>query len=334
MRRFLAANRHFPIAVVVSFVITIVITKWVGDVTVFSEPLSAGRQMLHEAILANQLPDGQTWSDLGANGTNVRILTVWVAEQIHRNASLPLATTYRLIDVACLFLALMITWVGLQRWCSAEWAVVGLLLLGCLIPLTMFFGYFHPWDRPSLMLWAGLVLFASRGRWSAFAGVYLIAVAVKFDAITAVAVPAILSISVSNWRLVTLRAGVVFALGAGVLYLLHLLAPGGHEARPMLNQILSNLTVARELGALYPPLLAHGLLGLLGLMGWSSATADARRLWVCGILLMVPHILFTNVVEVRAQVGTILCMLPLAVLGIRGAELVTGPVAATGSRAA
>ena len=64
---------------------TLIGQKWVGGATLYAEELWAHREMMHGAILHNQLPDSaRTWTSLGANGLNVRLLTVWAAEGLHR----------------------------------------------------------------------------------------------------------------------------------------------------------------------------------------------------------------------------------------------------------
>jgi hypothetical protein len=41
--------------------------------------------------------------------------------------------------------------------------------------------------------------------------------------------------------------------------------------------------------------------------------------------LLIPHVLVTNFVEVRAQIGTMLCMLPLALRGVLSISELAGP---------
>ena len=94
------------------------------------------------------------------------------------------------------------------------------------------------------------------------------------------------------------------------------LYPDGQEPIDVFQQVSRNISVAAELGFGYPPLLTHGLLLALGIAGWKSATILVRRLWMFGLILLIPHILVTNFLEVRAQIGTMLCMLPLALQGV------------------
>jgi len=106
------------------------------------------------------------------------------------------------------------------------------------------------------------------------------------------------------------------ALGVVPLAGLRSLCPGGQEPIDVFEQVSKNVSVAAELGFAYPPLLTHGLFLALGIAGWKNGTIFMRRLWVFGLLLLIPHALVTNFLEVRAQIGTMLCMLPLALKGV------------------
>jgi hypothetical protein len=43
------------------------------------------------------------------------------------------------------------------------------------------------------------------------------------------------------------------------------------------------------------------------------------------LILLIPHVLITNFLEVRAQIGTMLCMLPLALKGVLSISEMAGP---------
>jgi hypothetical protein len=307
-------------AALVCAVVSVIVTHWIGSVTTYDRANEAKRLTLHRAILANAPPEGRTWMAAGANGMNIRVLTVWSADRIHEISGLALASVYRAIDLACLFATLLLVWAVLLRWFPPDQALLGTLLLGCLLPLTMFFGYFHPWDRPAFLLWAALLALALAGRLLLFLPAYVLAIVVKFDAITAVALPFALAIGKGGrWVPAIVQAVLIGLCGLATFAVLLWLFPGGQEPRPLGWQFRENLASIRALGLNYPPLLSHGLLLVLGLLGWRKGSDELRRLWVCGLALLLPHLPFTYVVEVRAQVATTLCMLPLALAGLSGA---------------
>ena len=67
------------------FSLTLISQKWVGGATVYLPELEGRRQLLHEAIYQNRLPQGfSSWTELGANDVNVRVGTVYFVESLHR----------------------------------------------------------------------------------------------------------------------------------------------------------------------------------------------------------------------------------------------------------
>jgi hypothetical protein len=139
---------------------------------------------------------------------------------------------------------------------------------------------------------------------------------VKFDSIFAAGMILFLSAGTDTWWRATRTTLIVAAFGATALTVLLILYPGGQEPIDVFKQISRNISVAVEQGFAYPPFLTYGLLLALGTVGWKSAPIPVRRLYVFGLLLLIPHMLLTNFLEVRAQVGTILSMLPLALHGV------------------
>src|SRR5688500_5661133 len=84
--------------------LALVLQKWVGGATIYHPGYAEARRVLHESIFRNQLPpDRRSWSELGANGTNIRIATVYVAEAAHRFSEIDVLTIYKGLDTAALF---------------------------------------------------------------------------------------------------------------------------------------------------------------------------------------------------------------------------------------
>jgi hypothetical protein len=270
---------------------------------------------MHEAILHNVPPEGG-WTAAGANSVNIRVATVWVAEQIHELSGLSVGSIYRLIDFSCLLISLLLLFALLQRWHPPDAALLGVLLFSCLLPLTMFLFYFHPWDRPSLVTWILLVYAACERRLVFFAVVYVIAIVVKFDAVTAAVLPLLLMARPHDYRRAFAVSIALIITGALVIVVLRFVFPGGQQMNSILLALQSNLADARQLHVFYPPFLAHGLLLLLAVLGWRSGSDEQRRLSVAGLVLLIPHVLFTHF-EYRAQVATTICLLPLGIEGLR-----------------
>jgi hypothetical protein len=290
----------------------VIVTKNIGDITVFSAENAEKRALLHHAILNNKVPDGTSWSDLGANNLNVRVAVVWIADRLSELSGRPVDHVYRAMDLLCLFGGLMLMFFLLRTWYAPLPAVAGLLMFCTLLPLTMLDHYFHPWDRPMLLLWGGMLLALCQGRLFLFTLIYVVAIVVKFDSAMAAGMVWFTSVHRESWRRPTLITAGIAAIGAVVLGFLVNAYPGGQEPIDIAAQFRNNIQAAVSAGIAYRPLLAHGLLFALGLLGWASADSMMKRLWLFGLAMLVPHLMFTNFIEVRAQVGTVLCMLPLA----------------------
>ena len=125
-------------------------------------------------ILENRAQSPGEKRALGVNTTNIRIGTVYAAEAIHRATGLSISRVYRVMDTVALFAALPLVFWLFRRMASREYALLAMLYVGSILPLTYFLFYFHPWDRPTLVLWIlmlaciGLVLgFQSSSRLAA-----------------------------------------------------------------------------------------------------------------------------------------------------------------------
>jgi hypothetical protein len=320
LRRFLGKCGFTPlellIVMLIALVAAIITVVRVSDLSVFSADNTDKRGELHRAILHNDPPGDGSWSDSGANNLNIRVAVVWIAEHLSKMTGKSTDFIYRAIDLAALFVALLSIQALLKHWYSPVEAILGLLLFCLLLPLTALDHYFHPWDRPMLFLWAAMILALVNKRVVLFAILYTISVIMKFDSILAVGMILFLYACMDNWRRTTGTTLIVAAIGVMTLVALLVRYPDGHEPIDVFQQVSRNISVAAELGFAYPPLLTHGLLLALGIAGWKSATIPTRRLWVFGVVLLIPHLLVTNFSEVRAQIGTMLCMLPLALQGV------------------
>jgi hypothetical protein len=297
----------------------------VSDLSVFSADNTHKRGELHRAIVQNDPPGDGTWHGSGANNVNVRVAVVWTVEQLSKVTGKSTDFIYRAIDLSTLFLALLSIQALLKYWYSPVEAILGLLLFCLLLPLTALDHYFHPWDRPMLLLWAAMILALVNKRVVLFAILFTISVIMKIDSILAVGMIFFLYAGRDNWRRAAGTTLIVAGIGAMPLAALLILYPGGQEPIDVFQQMSRNISVAAELGFAYPPLLTHGLLLALGVAGWKNATTLMRRLWVFGLILLIPHALITNFLEVRAQIGTMLCMLPLALKGVLSISEMAGP---------
>jgi hypothetical protein len=304
------------IVMLIALVAAIITVVRVSNLSVFSADNTHKRGELHRAIVENDPPGDGTWGDSGANNVNVRVAVVLIVEQLSKVTGKSTDFIYRAIDLATLFVALLSIQALLKHWYSPVDAILGLLLFCLLLPLTALDHYFHPWDRPMLLLWAAMILALVNKRIVLFALLFTISVIMKIDSILAAGMIFFVYAGPDNWRRATGTTLIVAAVGVVPLAALLILFPGGQEPIDVVQQVSRNISAAAELGFAYPPLLTHGLLLALGIAGWKNGTMLMRRLWVFGLILLIPHVLITNFLEVRAQIGTMLCMLPLALKGV------------------
>ena len=138
-------------------VLTLVLQHWVGRATIYSEEFAGKRSALHTAILKNEPPRGG-WHHIGANGDNIRVFAVYLAESLRWSTALPVTTGYFLIDSVALFLTFVLLFFYGRRWVSEPYCVIGLLYFGCVTVLTYQLHFFHPWDRLWLLSWMVLIM--------------------------------------------------------------------------------------------------------------------------------------------------------------------------------
>jgi hypothetical protein len=329
--RFSTRFRELFVVVLISAVSAVATTSIIGDLTVYAPENDEKRRQMHAAMLENVPPEGKTWDDVGANNLNVRVAIVLLADGISNLTGQHVDFVYRAIDLSCLFAALLLIYHLLKTRFVPFIAFGGLLLTCTLLPLTMLDHYFHPWDRPMLLLWAAMIWATTQNRLFVFGLLYALAVAIKLDALMAVGMVWFARVKLDDWLRPTLETTALALVGATVLFVLLTLFPGGQEHIDIARQLGRNFEVAQSYGIAYPPLLVHGLLGIFGALGWSSAQPLLKRFWLFGLVMLLPHLLLTNFVEVRAQVGTLLCMLPLAMHGIHAASSSTRTLAPNSS---
>lgn len=296
--------------------------RWVGGETIYAKELEARRLQLHVAILKNLPPPGRTWASLGAQHTNVRIGSVWLAEGVHRATGMSIAKTYFVIDTLSLWITLVLLFVLLEEWVECVYSLVGLLYFISVLPLTYMFYYFHPWDRPSQALWILLLLCVKRQWRGRFAAVVAVSMFVKYDTVLAPLLYWLGSVRRDKVKQATIFAAVMFAISFGILYFLVASFPQGASVPRDIDyavvRIARNLKYMIQSNVMYPPVLAHLLPAVLVPFGWTRADQTARAAAIFGGFCLVPiWFIESNFEEVRAQVALIILLLPTALLGLQ-----------------
>ncbi len=302
---------------VVSLSMTLIGQKWVAGSSLYAPELWESREALHNAILHNQLPDSaSTWVSKGANGLNVRLLTVWAAEGLHRLTGMRVQRAYLWIESTALLACGLLLYAFLESYAGWQFALGGLLYWGTVLPLTYFHHHFHPWDKPSIALWLLALICTWYRRWWALAAVLFIGVLTKYDIVVFPALVFLAFRKTDPWKDVVVRTALLFGLTISTFLVLRWLVPGGFEPRSEMAQVMTNLGMLRETTITYPPLLALGPPALLAVLGYQRADNFARACVQLALIIAVILFLQTNFVEFRAEVPILLLLLPAAWFGL------------------
>ena len=319
--------------VVIVFMLGIILTTTL-QVYIGKPILYAARQgyyhektlTLHSAILTNNLPKGVTWSSLGANTTNLRIVVIYLAEWLHQLSGKSLFSIYFWIDNAAMVLNFVLLFCFLAIFFSAEWALFGGVFFYFLQTTTYFNHYFHPWDRLSLTFWilslGGIYLARRATDYLGLLLVFLIGLLVKFDLIIVTAIPFIYYWFQPRDRWKALMGPLSFIMGFGMLWYLVKMRPGGPTAdspsievyKPIL---IGNLKSIRDYGFTYSPNLVFSLPIVVGFLGWKHMELFVRVCFVIGILGLPAYFMTVWFNETRAEMPLLLLILPGTIEGFK-----------------
>jgi hypothetical protein len=305
---------------------TLTMQQWLGDATIYLPVNRTKAEALHRAILENHLPPGITWDGLGANGTNIRLGAVLIAEGVHRVAGLSVARTYLLLDTVYLVLALLLFARLLTSWFSDEYVLIGTLYLISVLPLTYFLVSYHPWDRLALVFWMLLLLALRARRTLLFALLLPLSVLIKYDTVLLPGLYFLTNPGSLTWQRRTLTTLGLFVLSFGTFFGLLMLRPGGFAPHAASQLIAMNVADMRDMLLWFPPLLAFAVPMLLAAVGFKHADQFMRASAVFGVLLFVPLFLQSLFAEFRSQVPMLVMLLPCA---LRGAEVLLAREPAT-----
>ena len=308
----------WALALLLSCSLTLTNQVWVGRYTIYADEWAPDRARLHQAILSNSLPDGFTsWTNIGANGSNVRVLVVWAAEAIHRATGQSLRRAYWAIETIGLLVCCCLLFALMMRCAGAEVALASLLYFGSVLPLTYLFHYFHPWDRPALAVWLAALICTHQRRWALLAGVLAVGMLVKYDIIIFPAFVLLAEVPRVGWRRGFLRAGSFLALTVTLYLALKWAIPGGFEPRPWWAMILHNFDDMRTLPFAYPPALGLLLPVMLALFGYTRSNDFARAGVLTGALYSAILFLQVNFRELRGEMAVLALVMPAAAVGVR-----------------
>jgi hypothetical protein len=304
------------VTLLLSSTITLTNQVWVGRMSIYSAAQETRREQMHEAILANTPPGGGTWDAVGANGFNIRLLTVWAAEGLRRVDGQTIGRNYFLIETLGVFASCLLLFWFLESCVGGAFAFAGLLYFGSVLPLTYVLHYFHPWDKPSLATWLLALLCTWHRRWLWLGLVLLIGMAIKYDIVLFPIFVFLVEYRRADWWRAVLISAPLAAANLAAYVFLRWLAPGGAETRHWSALAADNLQDFWRYGLGHGPLLAIGPLIALAALGYSSSDSYAKAaVQFAGMMLLVLF-LQTHFREFRAEMPLLALLMPAAAFGI------------------
>lgn len=308
--------------VILAGMLTLTLQRWVGNATIYAEKFEEKRLRMHNAILHNESPP-EGWHVSGADRTNVRIFTVYLAEGLHRATGVSVLRAYLILDTVALLCVFLALFAYVRVWIPPSLALVGLLYFAVVVPLTYQFHFFHPWDRLSWLCWILGAMFIRDNRFVPLLLLLPIAVTVKWDIIVLPALYWLAYCSRDSLKAVTLRTLALAAVSLATLFALAKAFPGGADKLEtgslwdiMREQLSLNWGDFRALHVGYPPLLAFGVPLVLASYGLRFAGRFLRVSCLFGVALFIPLILDSYFVEVRAHMMILALLLPTALIGL------------------
>jgi hypothetical protein len=306
---------------ILAAVLTVTLQRWVGSLTIYSPELAEKRLKLHEAILHNRPPDGESWVNSGASRTNVRIFTVYLAEGMKQATGMGVLRAYLLLDTVAMVGAFLLLFAHLRSCVPAVLSLVGVLYFGFASVLTYHLHYFHPWDRLSTLCWLIAIMLVRANRFWGLLALLPVGVSVKWDI---AAVPGLYALAQTPIRWEKGRAARTVALavtaGAVLIALNWALPGGGRDATAMLSRVPRQLALnwqqVVELNLGYPPILTFALPVILAGIGLRDAPWFDRASCGFAAALSVTLLLLSNFAEVRAHMMILILLLPTALIGL------------------
>lgn len=327
MLRIVDGNRPaaaFVLLVALCGVLTLTMQSAVGSMSIYSESLESKRLQAHEAILNNQLPDSvESWAALGANGTNIRVAAVYLAEAMHQVLGVSVIHSYWFIDTVSLFLALFLLYFFLSNWLPRHYAALGVIYVGSILPLTYMFALFHPWDRLSLLSWVVLLILVRSRRTILIALALAISVPIKYDIVLLPGLYWMAHVSRARFVRTSLETAALFAVSFGVYFGLRAMFPGGFGGGGSISamvvenlQRLVNLSVYFPPVA-YPPVLVFLLPVLLIIIRFPREDRFLNAAIIYAGMLICYFFIRSHFEEVRAHIPLLLMILPAALLSLQ-----------------
>ena len=306
------------LAIAISAIATLTNQGWVGPKTIYADDLEPARTRLHNAILTNTLPPGvDSWSSVGANSFNARLLVAWLAEGVHRLTGASLSRSYFFVETVSVFVCCLLLFVLIDSYAGPLFGIAALLYYASVLPLTYFLHYFHPWDKLSLAAWIAAMYFVLRERWFLLGVTLTLGMLIKFDIVVFPLFVLLVEYRRRGWRYAWSKAALYLALTVAIYAFMQRQLPGGSEPRPVVDHVLHNLRDMQSYTVKYPPLLGLGVVAVMAALGYRTGDGFARAGVELGVVVALILFVQTNFIEFRAEGPLLVLLLPAAIAGLR-----------------
>jgi len=310
-------------------VLTTSLQHWVGSATLYSDTLAAMRQETHDIIVRReaQTPDSNLL-ELGSYGNECRIVIPWLVEGLARfagNRSSDIPAIYYYVDYICLYLSFLLFWLYLRHWFDELRSLLGLAYVAVALITTYSEHFFHPWDRPTFVLWIAMAMLVREDRLWAYLAVLALTLCTKFTAVLFPGFYALVKglgwaqIRRPRFYLSLLAQGMVIV--ACYAFLNHFaFISGSALATSYFDKaqkvIAENWKIIAAYKFAHPVFLLIACPLMLIPFGWPDLDHYMRSCVKFAILFLLIHFLISFFVESRAQAGVLIFLMPPALRGL------------------
>ena len=297
--------------------VTVALQQWVGLASLYNPVLAAKQAEVFPRLLANEPPPSGRWGDIGMSTTQLRIAMLWAIHAAQSISGLPVPKIIRLFDTVFLAAFLLALQPYLRKWFSSLESLLGVSVVVCMLPLTYFWGYFVPWDRPSALSWLLVFWMVRENHWKTLACTLPLLVLVKHDVALVFGLYWLVWVRREQLGEVSARALVIAAAGLGTYWILNQVRPGALPPSSMGDQLIKNVQTLLTYPSSYQPMLVYVPLLVPLVYGWQNGDRFQRMSVVFAVLLAALMSVSVNFEEFRAHMPVVLGVLPCALVGLR-----------------
>ncbi len=176
----------FCLLVFIAVLVT-TLQHWVGKETLYSATFASMRQETHDFLVGRrQQTNDSNLTELGSFGNERRVVIPWLVEVVSRltgNRESSIPAIYYYTDYVCLYASLLLFWFYLRHWFDELHSLLGLTFVAVALITTFHEHFFHPWDRPTFLLWIVMAMLVRNNRLFLYLPILALTLCTKFTAV-------------------------------------------------------------------------------------------------------------------------------------------------------